>query len=441
MSSRLGSEIYKPSEEDELCPICLESLDLTDKSFNPCQCNYQICLWCFHSINEKVNGKCPACRTPYDPHEIEASAVNFDILRAAKAEQKRIKERKKVIKHKPAQTRIHPSRIEELQDLRIVQRNLVYIVGLSVGLAREELMRSHKYFGRFGHIVKVAINLKNATASNSSSRSTCSAYITFKEDDSAERAIEYFNGKTLDSKTLKATYGTTKYCTFFLRNITCTNSACLYLHRVAQQSDCFTKEALASIDRFGGQHLNGVSGKTKFTVESEPQKSQERKVSLGDRRLKLTDQSSAQQIGKKEKVKVKECSLPGISSLGKSSTFAWVPAQKEVKKTLSVSPCETRVNMNHEAIMKDPAVMSFKSFSSLSLCRDDSNSPFKVDTSNSLLKETSNSTFSLLSNGEFLRTPSRFADRTGEPRSTLNASFLLDKLVYSPHQYGGNISK
>jgi hypothetical protein len=55
------------SEGEAECPLCLEELDVTEKNFHPCKCGYQVCLWCWHNINEKLNGKCPACRADYDP--------------------------------------------------------------------------------------------------------------------------------------------------------------------------------------------------------------------------------------------------------------------------------------------------------------------------------------------------------------------------------------
>lgn len=47
------------------CPVCCEDFDLTDSSFHPCPCGYQICLFCHKKILE-VDGRCPGCRKPYD---------------------------------------------------------------------------------------------------------------------------------------------------------------------------------------------------------------------------------------------------------------------------------------------------------------------------------------------------------------------------------------
>ena len=42
--------------------------------------------------------------------------------------------------------------------VRVVQKNLVFAVGLSQRLADVEMLKKHDYFGKFGKIVKVVIN-------------------------------------------------------------------------------------------------------------------------------------------------------------------------------------------------------------------------------------------------------------------------------------------
>ena len=45
-----------------------------------------------------------------------------------------------------------------LSDVRVVQKNLVFIVGLSQRLADVEILKKSEYFGKFGKILKVVIN-------------------------------------------------------------------------------------------------------------------------------------------------------------------------------------------------------------------------------------------------------------------------------------------
>ena len=45
-----------------------------------------------------------------------------------------------------------------LADVRVVQKNLVFIVGLSQRLADIEVLKKQEYFGKFGKILKVVVN-------------------------------------------------------------------------------------------------------------------------------------------------------------------------------------------------------------------------------------------------------------------------------------------
>jgi CCR4-NOT transcription complex subunit 4 len=40
--SRVQDQFIDDDEEEEVCPLCVEELDLTDKNFRPCPCGYQV---------------------------------------------------------------------------------------------------------------------------------------------------------------------------------------------------------------------------------------------------------------------------------------------------------------------------------------------------------------------------------------------------------------
>jgi hypothetical protein len=57
---------------------------------------------------------------------------------------------------------------KHLANVRVVQRNLVFVVGLSPRLADQEVLRKSEYFGKFGRIHKVVINHSTSYAGNQS---------------------------------------------------------------------------------------------------------------------------------------------------------------------------------------------------------------------------------------------------------------------------------
>jgi len=127
----------------------------------------------------------------------------------------------------------------------VIQRNLVYVTNLALSLAKEELLNSDEYFGRYGKIMKIVVNKNNLYNVNSPGGPSVSAYVTYFKEEDARDAIEALDGSWLGGRTLRASFGTTKYCTFFLKGVTCTNPDCLYLHELGGDDDSFTKEEMA----------------------------------------------------------------------------------------------------------------------------------------------------------------------------------------------------
>ena len=57
-----------------ICPICCEDMDEQDLSFFPCECGYQVCMFCWKKIRFESNSKCPACRTEYTEEKVTFKA-------------------------------------------------------------------------------------------------------------------------------------------------------------------------------------------------------------------------------------------------------------------------------------------------------------------------------------------------------------------------------
>ncbi|KAJ1688685.1 hypothetical protein LUZ63_012840 [Rhynchospora breviuscula] len=230
---------------DRTCPLCAEEMDLTDQQLKPCKCGYEICVWCWHHImemaeKEETEGRCPACRTAYDKDRIVKMAANCERMVAEINAEKKQKPQK--VKPKTsADARKH------LSSVRVIQRNLVYIIGLPNNLMDESLLERREYFGQYGKVMKVSISRPTgAAAQQALANNTFSVYITYSKEEEAIRCIQSVHNFALEGKSLRACFGTTKYCHQWLRSLSCNNPDCLYLHDIGSQEDSFTKDEIIS---------------------------------------------------------------------------------------------------------------------------------------------------------------------------------------------------
>ncbi|BFZ05233.1 hypothetical protein BsWGS_08273 [Bradybaena similaris] len=221
------------SDEPAECPLCMEALEIDDHSFFPCTCGYQICRFCWHRIRTDENGLCPACRKQYPEDPAEFKPLTEDELQNIKKERKQKDVQRK---QKAAENRKH------LANVRVVQRNLVFVVGLSPRLADPEVLKKHEYFGKFGKIHKVVIN--QSTSYAGSQGPSASAYVTYVKPEDALRAILTVNNVHVEGRTLKTSLGTTKYCSHFLKGSHCQKSDCMYLHEMGEEAASFTKDEM-----------------------------------------------------------------------------------------------------------------------------------------------------------------------------------------------------
>ncbi|MEE6477798.1 hypothetical protein FKM82_011636 [Ascaphus truei] len=220
-------------EDPVECPLCMEPLEIDDINFFPCTCGYQICRFCWHRIRTDENGLCPACRKPYPEDPAVYKPLSQEELQRIKNEKKQKQNERK---QKISENRKH------LASVRVVQKNLVFVVGLSQRLADPEVLKRPEYFGRFGKIHKVVIN--NSTSYAGSQGPSASAYVTYIRSEDALRAIQCVNNVVVDGRTLKASLGTTKYCSYFLKNMQCPKPDCMYLHELGDEAASFTKEEM-----------------------------------------------------------------------------------------------------------------------------------------------------------------------------------------------------
>mmetsp|Transcript_1766 Transcript_1766/g.3929 ORF Transcript_1766/g.3929 Transcript_1766/m.3929 type:complete len:797 (+) Transcript_1766:78-2468(+) len=240
-----------------VCPLCCEEMDISDQQFYPCKCGYQVCMWCWHRIKEQESGLCPACRTPYgdDPHEFSAVDVE-EVLKAKKEKEALERERKRNNHHDgnsldgeglplagmKGQMDVPRDR-SQLANMRVIRRNLVYAVGLPIGMATEEILRKPDYFGQYGKISKIVLNRSQATAADPR-RASASAYVTFAYKEDTLACILAVDGFYIEGRSVRASYGTSKYCSAFIKNVRCNNPECTYLHTMGDAEDTFTKQEI-----------------------------------------------------------------------------------------------------------------------------------------------------------------------------------------------------
>ncbi|XP_063994792.1 uncharacterized protein LOC135172557 isoform X1 [Diachasmimorpha longicaudata] len=226
--------VLNQSGEDAVeCPLCMEPLEVDDLNFFPCTCGYQICRFCWHRIRTDENGLCPACRKAYSENPADFKPLSKEEISRLKAE-KRLKDQQR--KQRVTENRKH------LANVRVVQKNLVFVVGLPMRLADADVLKRHEYFGKFGKIHKVVIN--QSTSYAGSQGPSASAYVTYQRQEDALRAIEAVNNIQVDARTIKTSLGTTKYCSHFMRNQACPKPDCMYLHDLGDQEASFTKEEM-----------------------------------------------------------------------------------------------------------------------------------------------------------------------------------------------------
>jgi hypothetical protein len=98
---------------------------------------------------------------------------------------------------------------EVVPPMRVIQRTLVYVMGLSPRIAKEDILRRHEYFGQYGKILRIQVNSAHMHSASNGPPS-CSCYITYSNREEAEQAILAVDNVVLDGRALKASFGTTK---------------------------------------------------------------------------------------------------------------------------------------------------------------------------------------------------------------------------------------
>ncbi|OHT17306.1 hypothetical protein TRFO_12443 [Tritrichomonas foetus] len=205
-----------------LCSSCQQVINNTDSKITCQFCGSVFCSRCLRYNDDQQKILCPRCNQ------------DIDLL------QDRL--------NRPSKPSIVSC--SHLVDVRVIQRDLVYIVGIPVQFANEDILLKYEFFGQYGPIKKVVVNSTHIH-SLPNQKPSVSAYITFRNNDDALECIYSLENFSIDGNQLKASFGTTKYCSAFLRGTKCTNPDCMYLHHSGEQGDSFSKDEITgSSSRF-----------------------------------------------------------------------------------------------------------------------------------------------------------------------------------------------
>jgi hypothetical protein len=118
--------------------------------------------------------------------------------------------------------------------LRIIKKNLVHIHGFPKSIAKIDILKTKEYFGQYDSIIKFYISYKI----NSDNKKVYSAYITYSNETEAACAILCVDSLLIEGKIIRAFFGTTKYCSYFLNNQICQNSdKCMFLHQLQDEKN------------------------------------------------------------------------------------------------------------------------------------------------------------------------------------------------------------
>ncbi|KAI0602173.1 hypothetical protein F4775DRAFT_581909 [Biscogniauxia sp. FL1348] len=260
-------------DEEDTCPLCIEEFDLSDRNFRPCPCGYQICQFCFNNLKNNLNGLCPACRRPYDEKDIKWKVVTHEEEAEFRANiQKNQKKRATEQRQKEVQKReAEKESRKNLQGVRVVQKNLVYVTGLTPTVREDELLktlRKPEFFGQYGNIQKISISNRK---SSDGQQQSLGIYVTFEKKEDAARCIQAVHGSQNGDRILKAQLGTTKYCSAWLRHEQCGNRQCMFLHEQGDEEDSYSRQDLSSLNSVHTQRpLNNAASSSRSVSRPQP---------------------------------------------------------------------------------------------------------------------------------------------------------------------------
>ena len=95
---------------------------------------------------------------------------------------------------------------KNLAGIRVVQKNLVYVVGLSQKSSEEEFLRTLRgpqYFGQYGKITKIVVSKAKEGQNNANNNNSIGVYVTFESREDAAKCIAAVDNSQNAERTLR----------------------------------------------------------------------------------------------------------------------------------------------------------------------------------------------------------------------------------------------
>lgn len=118
---------------------------------------------------------------------------------------------------------------------------MIYVIGLPEAISLPEVLCGAEYFGQYGPVQKIAVNFDKTSGHQRPINLTASAYVTYTSEVDAAVALIAVQECSLDKSLLKASFGMTKYCSYYLAGMECQNIDCAFYHGLASEKDCVWK--------------------------------------------------------------------------------------------------------------------------------------------------------------------------------------------------------
>ncbi|KAL4445641.1 hypothetical protein ABPG74_006192 [Tetrahymena malaccensis] len=251
------------------CAYCKEKID--NENYYLCECGYQMCWDCYDDFQDNQEPYCPKCdaelisdsedeqitKPKNEPSLSKSTSVqNQGANNTLKSSPSAVNKSSSstVGAANSASSTISTSSINtsgfnynDLAKVRVIKKNLVYVIGLAPEIANEETLLKKEYFSQYGKITKIVVNTNNAYNPKGPNGPSYSAYITYSSEREASMAILGTEEYQINDRIIRASYGTTKYCSFFLKQQECPNLPdCLYLHSFGKDKEFFQKDEATS---------------------------------------------------------------------------------------------------------------------------------------------------------------------------------------------------